>query len=93
MAVLFALLFFITSILLKNSKQNYFIGIRNPWTLHSEIVWDKTHAFASKLFQIVSGFCLVGLIFPNYLYILFFFPLIVILITIFIYSYLEFKKL
>jgi uncharacterized membrane protein len=24
-------------------KHNYMLGIRTPWTLHSEKVWDKTH--------------------------------------------------
>ena len=31
-------------------KPNYFIGIRTPWTLESEMVWRKTHLFGGKLF-------------------------------------------
>ena len=34
---------------LKTLKPNYFIGIRTPWTLESEIVWKETHRLASKL--------------------------------------------
>lgn len=30
-------------------KPNYFIGIRNPWTLEHEEVWKKTHK--------VGGYC------------------------------------
>ena len=32
-----------------NVKQNYFVGIRTPWTLSNEVVWDDTHRFASPL--------------------------------------------
>lgn len=32
------------------AKQNYFIGIRTPWTLANDVVWDKTHAIGGKLF-------------------------------------------
>jgi uncharacterized membrane protein len=29
-------------------RQNFFIGIRTPWTLASERVWNATHRFAAK---------------------------------------------
>ncbi|AGT32439.1 membrane protein [Geobacillus genomosp. 3] len=31
-------------------KHNYFIGIRTPWTLESETVWNKTHRLGGKVF-------------------------------------------
>ncbi len=57
-------------------KQNYMIGIRLPWTLESEDNWNRTHAFAGKLwvrgsiigivlaliFQSASFFIAVGVI-------------------------------
>lgn len=30
-------------------RSNYFIGIRTPWTLSSDSVWQKTHRLAGKL--------------------------------------------
>lgn len=30
-------------------RPNYFIGIRTPWTLHSELVWRRTHRFSGRL--------------------------------------------
>jgi len=45
-----AVLFFFLGSMMPKLKQNYTIGIRLPWTLHSEIVWDKTHQFGGKLF-------------------------------------------
>lgn len=32
-----------------NVKPNYFVGIRVPWTLHSEYNWRKTHRLAGIL--------------------------------------------
>ena len=29
-------------------KRNLYIGIKTPWTLKSDIVWDKTHRMAGK---------------------------------------------
>jgi len=33
-------------------KRNYFVGIKTPWTLSSENVWNKTHRFGARLFVI-----------------------------------------
>lgn len=40
-------------------KPNYFIGVRTPWTLQSEVVWDKTHRFTGRLWVIISLVMLV----------------------------------
>ncbi len=45
-----AVLFFFLGLTMPKIKKNYTIGIRLPWTLHSEVVWDKTHQFGGKLF-------------------------------------------
>ena len=38
-------------------KSSFFIGIRTPWTLSSETVWQKTHRMGGKLF-VAAGFIL-----------------------------------
>jgi uncharacterized membrane protein len=45
-----AVLFLFIGLMMPKIKKNYTIGIRLPWTLHSEAVWDKTHQFGGKLF-------------------------------------------
>ena len=47
-------LFVYISLLLKHAKRNWFIGIRTPWTLSSDRVWEKTHKLGSKLFMIAG---------------------------------------
>lgn len=34
---------------LQTVKPNYFLGIRTPWTLNNEVIWEKTHRFGGKL--------------------------------------------
>lgn len=31
-------------------RHNFFIGIKNPWTLSNELIWKKTHRLAGKIF-------------------------------------------
>lgn len=37
-------------------RYNYVLGIRTPWTLASERVWDRTHRFAGLL-MLLAGLC------------------------------------
>ncbi|MCC6501273.1 MAG: SdpI family protein [Anaerolineales bacterium] len=46
------LLFIGIGYMMSKAKRNFFIGIRTPWTLSSETVWDETHKLGSKLFML-----------------------------------------
>ncbi len=46
------LLFIGIGYLMSGAKRNFFIGIRTPWTLSSDTVWDKTHKLGSRLFML-----------------------------------------
>ncbi|MDD4689456.1 MAG: SdpI family protein [Eubacteriales bacterium] len=48
------IVFTIVGFILPKCKQNYTVGIKVPWTLHSEENWNKTHAFGGKVW-IVGG--------------------------------------
>ena len=41
-------------------KQNWFLGIRTPWTLSSEEVWNKTHRLGGKMF-LLSGLLMMSI--------------------------------
>jgi uncharacterized membrane protein len=86
------LLFFYSGILCENAKRNWFVGIRTPWTLSNDIVWEKTHKIGGKLFKIVGIIVFIGVFFQRY--ILFFIIVPVLSITAYtvIYSYLEYQK-
>jgi len=54
------ILFFIIGSMLRKAKRNWFIGIRTPWTLSSDNVWDKTHQLGATLFMISGAIAVVG---------------------------------
>ncbi len=49
------ILFIILGNYMPKMRKNWLIGIRTPWTLSDERVWDKTHRFAGPLF-VLDGF-------------------------------------
>lgn len=44
------LLFALLGNVMGKVRRNFWIGVRTPWTLASERVWDATHRFAAKTF-------------------------------------------
>lgn len=88
----FSLLSYSIGVLLEKAKRNWFIGIRTPWTLSSDEVWDKTHKLGSKLFKYAALLPLLGMVFQNYAFYLTIFSLVGVSLYLVVYSYLEFKK-
>ena len=86
------ILFYYIGILTENAKQNWFIGIRTPWTLSNKKVWDKTHKIGGKLFKIAGVIALLGLLLPDYSMWLILAPILALVIYVILYSYLEYQK-
>ena len=82
------LLFIFLGYLLAKAKRNFFIGIRTPWTLSSDTVWDKTHALGSKLFIACWIIALFGAFFGGILaMLLLLIPLLGSAVFLIFYSY------
>lgn len=80
----------VIGVFLPGCRQNYTTGIKLPWTLADEEVWDKTHAFCSKVW--VAGgivILLCALLKFVYLYVV---AVFVICIVPCVYSYLIYRK-
>jgi len=88
-----AFIFYFSGVLIGRAKRNYTIGIKLPWTLASDDVWEKTNKRGEYTFKGVAIFTLLGAFFPNYAWMLLFFPLIATIIYLCIYSYIEYKKI
>jgi uncharacterized membrane protein len=86
------ILFFYIGILFEKAKRNWFIGIRTPWTLSSEQVWDKTHQIGGRLFKIAGIISLLGILSRDHALFFVIVPVIVIAVYLVIYSYLAFQK-
>lgn len=88
-----AVLFYYIGVLCENSKRNWFIGIRTPWTLTSDVVWKKTNRLAGKLFKILAGVFIIGLLLPPGFFIYLIIAVVLIALYPVVYSYFEFQKL
>ena len=88
----FGILFFYIGILTENAKRNWFIGIRTPWTLSNDEVWEKTHKLGGKLFKISGVIALLGILFQKYAIYLFLIPVIFSALYSSIYSFFEYRK-
>lgn len=87
------IMFMVIGNYLSKIKRNWFVGIRTPWTLSSEEVWNKTHRLGSKVF-VVSGFLfiLTSFIDVKFRLALLFSIIILIILTSFGYSYYLYNK-
>ncbi|PGF15322.1 hypothetical protein CP556_03710 [Natrinema sp. CBA1119] len=61
-----AVLFYGVGALLTRAEPNWFVGIRTPWTLSSEAVWERTHELGGRLFKLTAVVSLIGLFFGEY---------------------------
>lgn len=90
---LFAVFYIYLGLFAPKIKKNYFVGIRTPWTIASELVWEKTHKFGSKLYIASGVIALAGLLFPDYSLWFLILPMLLSVLASEAYSFLIFKKL
>lgn len=74
--------------------QNYFVGIKTPWTLASETNWRMTHRLGGRLWLVGGTLCFLGtLLLPNAWKLPVFLTLVSIMIVVPVgYSYNLFRK-
>ncbi len=90
---IFTILFFYIGYIMQFVKRNYFIGIRTPWTLADEDVWEKTHRIGSKTFMINAVIILAALIWPVAGFMIFISSIVINVLFLYIYSYVVWKKI
>lgn len=92
LAPAFGILFYYCGILIENAKRNWFIGIRTPWTLSSDKVWERTHKIGGRLFKITGVVGLLGVLFHDYAMLFILMPVLLITAYTVLYSYFEYQK-
>jgi len=86
------LFIFFMGFLLEKTKRNWFIGIRTPWTLSSDKVWEETHRLGATLFKISGLLAILGAFLPEIAFWLMFIPLIGSSLFLVVYSYLLYAR-
>ncbi|MBN1645576.1 SdpI family protein [Candidatus Woesearchaeota archaeon] len=91
--ILISVLFFYLGHIMKDMKQNYFMGIRTPWTLANETVWKKTHHLGGLLFKAFAIIFLLGaLVNKGYVFAIVIAFILLGVVFLVLYSYLEYRK-
>jgi uncharacterized membrane protein len=93
LAPAFGVLFYTLGILIASAKRNYMIGIRTPWTLANDVVWDKTHKLGGILFRISGIVVFLGLFFPKIIIFLILIPVLLSSLFLVLYSYRVYRGL
>ncbi|MBT4349563.1 SdpI family protein [bacterium] len=78
---------------MKKIKTNWFIGIRTPWTLSSEVVWKKTHEFAAKIFVFGGLLFIIISFLPAEWFMWLLILIILVLLSPAVYSYFIFRDI
>jgi uncharacterized membrane protein len=79
--------------LLPRARPNWFVGIRTPWTLSSDRVWEKTHRVGGQVF--VAGGILIVLaafVMQRWAHVTLIAVVLICVATVLVYSYLEWKR-
>jgi uncharacterized membrane protein len=86
-------LFIFLGYMLRRAKRNFFIGIRTPWTLSSDRVWDETHRIGAMLFTISGILSLLGSFFGGMTaLVMIMVPLLGSTLFLVIYSYVLYRR-
>jgi uncharacterized membrane protein len=88
-----ALLFYACGELISRARQNYFIGIRTPWTLANPQVWDDTHRLGGIAFKIVAGITLLATFLGEFAIFVMLAAIMAISLILTTYSYFRFIEL
>ena len=87
------LLFIFIGFMLRQAKRNFFIGIRTPWTLSSDAVWNETHRIGAVLFMVSGALAFIGAFFGGTTAFWFMFaPIIGSTVFLLIYSYVLYQR-
>jgi uncharacterized membrane protein len=94
MTALVGALFVVLGMSMTSMRPNFIIGIRTPWTLASEDVWDRTHRLGATTFAI-AGVLLMIVPFGGLATVVVAFPIIAIVATVIpiVYSYVIYRRL
>ena len=85
--------FYYIGVLMEKAKRNYFIGIRTPWTLADDDVWNQTHRIGAKGFKISGVLTILGVVFQGLAIWFMIVPILLVSIYTIGYSYFAYRKL
>jgi uncharacterized membrane protein len=86
------LLFIFLGYMIRNAKQNWFIGIRTPWTLSNDRVWTEIHRLGGTLYMVSGVITILGIFFGVNAVWFVLVPVLGSTIFLYIYSYILYQS-
>lgn len=90
--VLLGGLFFYVGKVCREAKRNWFLGVRTPWTLQSDEIWDATNRRAGKLFQACGIVAILSALVPAYSFWFIIVPVLATALYSVAYSYALYRR-
>lgn len=86
-----AVVFYAAGLLTERAEPNWIAGIRTPWTLEDDEVWEQTHHRAALALKIAGVLALGGLLFPEFATVFFVVPVLLAAAYAVIYSFVAYR--
>jgi uncharacterized membrane protein len=87
-----AVLYVAVGSLLERADRNWFVGIRTPWTLSDDAVWDRTHERAAGLFKLAGVATLGAVVLPEYGVYFLAGPVSAVALYATVFSYVDYRR-
>lgn len=88
----FGLFFIFVGSMVRHAKRNYMIGIRTPWTLHSDVVWDQTHRVGGIAFIVAGAFTMLTVFVPQLAFPVMMVSVLLVAVGTIVYSYIFYRQ-
>ncbi|WP_135826598.1 SdpI family protein [Halorussus ruber] len=85
-------LYYYVGVLSAHAERNWFVGIRTPWTISSDEVWDRTHERVAPLFKLAGVVAALAALVPAYAEALLAAPVAAVALYATVYSYVEYRR-
>ena len=94
MQLILGIIFILLGNYMPKIRPNYFLGIKNPWTLTNDVVWRKTHRFGGYIFIVFGVICILSSLIENkYNGVIMIITMSLGLIILYIYSYKVYRNI
>jgi uncharacterized membrane protein len=87
-----AVFVFLVGHVLGQAKRNWMFGIRTPWTLSSDAVWERTHRVGGRLFKVAAAFTALGAVLGTLAWLLVLVPMSAAAVYPVAYSYFAYQQ-
>lgn len=87
-----AAVFYASGLLVERAEPNWIAGVRTPWTLADDTVWERTNRRAALALKLSGVLSLGGLVFPAAATLFVVVPILLAVVYVTVYSYVAYRR-